>query len=37
MIDIVDNEITDITIGNTPIEKTYIGSQLAWERQPAVE
>ncbi len=32
MIDIVDNEITDITIGNTPIEKTYLGSAVVWEK-----
>ena len=31
MIDI-DNEITDITIGNTPIEKACLGSTLVWER-----
>ena len=32
MIDIVNNEITDITIGNTPIDKTYLGSTIVWER-----
>lgn len=33
MIDIADNdEITDIVIGNTPIEKAYLGSTLVWQK-----
>lgn len=34
MINIAGNDITDIAVGSTPIEKAYIGSQLVWSRGP---
>ena len=32
MINIETLELADITVGSTPIEKAYIGSQLVWEK-----
>lgn len=32
MINITNNNIIDITIGSTSIEKAYLGSQLVWEK-----
>lgn len=32
MINITNNNIVDIVVGSTPIEKAYIGSQLVWEK-----
>ena len=32
MIDITNNNIVDITVGSTPNEKVYLGSQLVWEK-----
>ena len=37
MINVVDNNIVDVTIGNTPIQKTYLGNQLIWPREPFIE
>lgn len=36
MINIVGNDIIDIAVGSTPIEKAYIGSQLVWEKSSPV-
>lgn len=32
MINITNNDISDITIGNTSIEKAFLGNQLVWEK-----
>ena len=39
MINITNNNIVDITIGNTSVEKAYLGSQLVWEKvqEPFIE
>ena len=36
MIDITNNNIVDIAVESTPIEKAYIGSQLVWEKSGSV-
>jgi len=35
MINIAGNDIIDIAVGSTPIEKAYIGSTLVWEKNAA--
>ncbi len=32
MINITNNNIVDIVVESTPIEKAYLGSQLVWEK-----